>query len=67
MTARRRPWQVLAALALLAPAGAHAQDPPKDQTEARPTGLPAKISWTFNLDAGWGIVWLRQLALPQYT
>jgi len=54
MTARRRPWLVLAALALLAPTGAHAQDPPKDQPEARPTGLPAKISWTFNLDAGWG-------------
>jgi hypothetical protein len=45
---------VLATLALLAPTGAHAQDPPKDQPEARPTGLPAKISWTFNLDAGWG-------------
>jgi hypothetical protein len=54
MSARTRRWLVLAALTLLAPAGAHAQDPPKDQTEARPTGLPAKINWTFNLDAGWG-------------
>ena len=56
------PWLVLAALALLAPASAHAQsgpadtrqDAPKDQAAARPTGLPAKIAWTFNLDAGWG-------------
>ncbi|HKW00634.1 MAG TPA: alginate export family protein [Vicinamibacterales bacterium] len=24
------------------------------QGESRPTGLPAKIDWTFNLDAGWG-------------
>ena len=24
------------------------------KTEARPTGLPAGITWTFNFDAGWG-------------
>ncbi len=24
------------------------------QAESRPTGLPAKINWTFNFDAGWG-------------
>jgi hypothetical protein len=26
----------------------------QDKQEARPTGLPAKIAWTFNFDAGWG-------------
>jgi len=25
-----------------------------ERQEARPTGLPARITWTFNLDAGWG-------------
>ena len=29
------------------------QDKPA-QAEARPTGLPAGITWTFNFDAGWG-------------
>ena len=36
-----------------------AQDTPgpaatQDQQDARPTGLPAPIKWTFNFDAGWG-------------
>lgn len=26
----------------------------QDQAEARSTGLPAKLAWTFNFDAGWG-------------
>jgi Alginate export len=48
------------ALITVAPAGARAQDstpaPPqeKDQQEARPTGLPSRLTWTFNFDAGWG-------------
>src|SRR5262245_14593778 len=32
-------------------------DPTHDkpaQQETRPTGLPARVTWTFNLDAGWG-------------
>jgi hypothetical protein len=31
-----------------------AQDNPHDKQEARPTGLPSPIKWTFNFDAGWG-------------
>ena len=42
----------------MSPAGARAQDPPQekpeDQAEERPTGLPSRITWTFNFDAGWG-------------
>jgi Alginate export len=30
------------------------QDKPQDQQEARSTGLPVPIQWTFNFDAGWG-------------
>ena len=33
------------------PCAARAQDAP---ATAKPTGLPAKVDWTFNLDAGWG-------------
>ena len=33
------------------PVAARAQDPP---ATAKPTGLPASVDWTFNLDAGWG-------------
>src|SRR6478752_10486062 len=40
------------------PAAARAQDPPGEppekKTEERPTGLPARIKWTFNFDTGWG-------------
>ena len=46
-------------LVVAGPAIARAQDPtpsppqePKE--EARQTGLPSRISWTFNFDAGWG-------------
>jgi hypothetical protein len=50
-------------LALLAPSGVYAQtvpaDKPADQAkekeqDVRPTGLPKAITWTFNMDAGWG-------------
>jgi len=48
-------------LILLAPTGVRAQDVTQDkpaekekQEEARPTGLPSRAKWTFNLDAGWG-------------
>ena len=44
---------LLASLVVLA-ATAHAQDPQADPTGQRPTGLPSRITWTFNLDAGWG-------------
>ncbi len=50
-------------LALL-PVAASAQDPapakpeepatPEQKDEQRPTGLPARITWKFNVDAGWG-------------
>ena len=30
------------------------QDPPADQPDARPTGLPSVVEWTFNFEAGWG-------------
>ena len=33
------------------PCVARAQDAPATE---RPTGLPAQVDWTFNLDAGWG-------------
>jgi hypothetical protein len=42
----------------VSPAIARAQDPPGEppekKTEERPTGLPARIKWTFNFDTGWG-------------
>jgi hypothetical protein len=51
----------LAALLLLGAAGALAQQaapPPSpeepEEPEARPTGLPSGLEWTFNLDASWG-------------
>ena len=51
-------WVLLMLLALLAPtsvgAQALAQEAPQDKPEERPTGLPSKITWTFNLDAAWG-------------
>jgi hypothetical protein len=48
-------------LLVLAPAGVRAQgvttdkpaDKPQEQ-DVRPTGLPKRITWTFNMDAGWG-------------
>ena len=42
---------------LLAPGAAGAQvipAPPASQPEAHSTGLPSKLKWTFNFDAGWG-------------
>ena len=53
---------LIIAFVLLAPAGLRAQDGPQDtpqdqpqeKEKERPTGLPAPIKWTFNLDAGWG-------------
>ena len=52
-------WRLLCALlVLLAPSGAPAQDTPPDKpeakAEARSTGLPSPVTWTFNFDAGWG-------------
>src|SRR5262245_60393106 len=43
---------------LLIPSNAPAQEPVKGETERepeeRPTGLPSRVKWTFNFDAGWG-------------
>jgi hypothetical protein len=39
------------------PVAAVAQDAPakpQEKAEERPTGLPSRIAWTFNFDAGWG-------------
>jgi hypothetical protein len=46
-------------LILLAPPAVRAQDaaqdkPAEKQEQERPTGLPSRIKWTFNFDAGWG-------------
>jgi hypothetical protein len=52
------PARVVACTAwiLFVPASARGQDPPAPppKQEARPTGLPKAVTWTFNLDAGWG-------------
>jgi hypothetical protein len=45
---------LLASALLIIPAALHAQEPPPAEPEDRPTGLPARITWTFNFDAGWG-------------
>src|SRR5215510_3964296 len=47
---------------ILCPGGAFAQDASRadvpdstrDPQDARSTGLPAPVKWTFNFDAGWG-------------
>src|SRR5262245_31219248 len=64
-----RPRLVTAVIASLIamPSAARAQAPPPnppveepaekqdtDKQEARPTGLPPRIVWTVNFDAGWG-------------
>jgi hypothetical protein len=62
MNTRKTAWLMLfAAWTLLAAATGRAQSAPLDaaqdkpkEAEARPTGLPSRVSWTFNLDAGWG-------------
>jgi hypothetical protein len=43
----------------LTPTGARAQatspqDKPDEKAQERPTGLPSRVRWTFNFDAGWG-------------
>jgi hypothetical protein len=56
---------LLASMMLMIPVVARGQDPappppvqvivePSDQPEARSTGLPSQLHWTFNFDAGWG-------------
>jgi hypothetical protein len=45
---------LLAAAIVMAPAAARGQNPPAAEQEARPTGLPSGVQWTFNFDAGWG-------------
>ncbi len=53
--ASRQVASVLAvALLLCVSARGQAQETPDPPQEARSTGLPAKASWTFNLDAGFG-------------
>jgi hypothetical protein len=44
----------LPAVTLLTAMTAMAQDTAAPKPEERPTGLPSKISWKFNLDASWG-------------
>ena len=43
---------------LLMPAAVRAQDnsqdTPEEKAAERPTGLPSRVKWTFNFDAGWG-------------
>jgi len=46
------PWTV--PLLLLA-TSARAQDTPAPAAETRPLGLPSKVDWKFNFDAGWGV------------
>ncbi len=47
---------LLAFLVMTVPVSARAQDPAPApaQPEARSTGLPPKLKWTFSFDAGWG-------------
>ena len=55
-------WNSLLSISLVAAAsGAWAQDVPapnqpaaSDQDQERSTGLPSRVKWTFNFDAGWG-------------
>lgn len=50
----RRPLLICSALIVVAAGAVRAQDhtqPP----EARSTGLPSPLDWTFNFDAGWGL------------
>jgi hypothetical protein len=44
---------------LVIPAPVRAQEPPEakpeeDKADERPSGLPSRVAWTFNFDAGWG-------------
>ena len=52
-------WFLLGGLlAPLVPVAVQAQDqapaPPDAAADERPTGLPSRVAWTFNFDAGWG-------------
>ena len=59
MTRSVRAILIVLTMALaIAPTAAVAQDAapakPQEKAEERPTGLPSRIEWTFNFDAGWG-------------
>ena len=49
---------VLIGAVVITTSGVQAQDPPQskpdDKPQERPTGLPSRLKWTFNFDAGWG-------------
>jgi hypothetical protein len=47
-------WCTALPAAALAQATAPQEPPKAEQPEARPTGLPTGVDWTFNFDAGWG-------------
>jgi hypothetical protein len=55
---RRGLFISLIACAVLTPASARAQDTtqdkPDEKAQERATGLPSRVKWTFNFDAGWG-------------
>jgi len=46
---------LLLLLIVLSPGAAFAQDAGAQKADDRPTGLPSKVEWKFNLDAGWGV------------
>jgi Alginate export len=61
LLANRSIQVLLMTAAVLMPSTAFAQTagqstppPAPDTPEARPSGLPPKVDWTFNFDAGWG-------------
>jgi hypothetical protein len=48
---------LLISVTALAPGMARAQDaaaPSQEKVDSRPIGLPSRVDWTFNFDAGWG-------------
>ena len=47
-------WCVLGAAPASAQEPPPTPAPPAEQAEARSTGLPSALAWTFNFDAGWG-------------
>ena len=51
---RRATRALVLGLGLLAPTVAFAQGAAQPAAEAKSTGLPGGVDWTFNLDAGWG-------------
>jgi hypothetical protein len=58
MTHARYVFLLVAFISMVFPSPAAAQDsspaPSTQQEEARSTGLPSDMEWTFNFDAGWG-------------